>query len=159
MNATPLRLVIAMDLRRASYRVVEAGQLLASRVGAHVHLVHVLEEPFMMPAPYQRHLPDTPSRRRQLREQRLAALEVFAEALRERGIGTSVEVRSGEASEQIVQAASDHAADVLVMGTQIKKGFDHLLRRGVTDRVLSRTPCPILIVPAGRIGTQAACVG
>jgi nucleotide-binding universal stress UspA family protein len=49
-------------------------------------------------------------------------------------------------SEILAQAGALHA-DLLVMGTHGRSGFDHLLLGSVTEKVLRKAPCPVLVVP------------
>ncbi len=57
-------------------------------------------------------------------------------------------VRSGPVVEQIVAAAEDGAADLIVMATQGHQGFLDAVRGSTTERVLRQAPCPVLAVPA-----------
>jgi nucleotide-binding universal stress UspA family protein len=57
-------------------------------------------------------------------------------------------VRSGQVVEQIVAAAEDGAADLIVMATQGHQGFLDAVRGSTTERVLRHAPCPVLAVPA-----------
>lgn len=50
--------------------------------------------------------------------------------------------------EAIVERARATAADLLVMGTHGRGGFDRLMLGSVTERVLRTAPCPVLTVPA-----------
>jgi nucleotide-binding universal stress UspA family protein len=56
--------------------------------------------------------------------------------------------RSGEVVDEIVGAAEDGAADLIVMATEGHHGVLDALRGSVTEQVLRRAPCPVLAVPA-----------
>jgi nucleotide-binding universal stress UspA family protein len=56
-------------------------------------------------------------------------------------------VRSGAVIDAIVQSASDLAADLIVMSTDGRNGFLDALRGSHSERVLRRTPCPLLAIP------------
>jgi nucleotide-binding universal stress UspA family protein len=47
----------------------------------------------------------------------------------------------------IVRRASELPADLIVMGTHGRSGFERFLLGSVTERVLMKTPCPVLTVP------------
>jgi nucleotide-binding universal stress UspA family protein len=47
----------------------------------------------------------------------------------------------------IVDQAVERAADLLVLGTHGRSGFDRLLLGSVTEEVLHKAPCPVLTVP------------
>lgn len=57
-------------------------------------------------------------------------------------------VHRGEVVEQILQAATDCSADLIVMATAGHHGFLDALRGSTTERVLRGARCPLLAVPA-----------
>ena len=56
-------------------------------------------------------------------------------------------VQSGDVIDAIVRTASDMAADLIVMSTDGRHGFLDALRGSHSERVLRRTPCPLLAIP------------
>ena len=58
-----------------------------------------------------------------------------------------VQVLEGDASPTILDRALTAKADLIVMGTHGRRGFDRLLHGSVTGRVLQRASCPVLTVP------------
>jgi nucleotide-binding universal stress UspA family protein len=56
-------------------------------------------------------------------------------------------VRSGDVIDAIVQMASYMATNVIVMATDGRNGFLDALRGSHSERVLRRTPCPLLAIP------------
>jgi nucleotide-binding universal stress UspA family protein len=65
------------------------------------------------------------------------------------------EVRRGTPHRQIVQAARERQADLLVLGSAGPGGWVRLLRAGVAHRLLPELPCSLLATPGG-IGPEAA---
>src|SRR5215510_426840 len=57
-------------------------------------------------------------------------------------------VRSGDVIDAIVQMASYMATNLIVMSTDGRNGFLDALRGSHSERVLRRTPCPLLAIPA-----------
>jgi nucleotide-binding universal stress UspA family protein len=55
---------------------------------------------------------------------------------------------SGEPAEAIMQAADSWPADLIAMTTRGSNGFLEALRRGVSQRVLGHSHCPVLSAPA-----------
>jgi universal stress protein E len=75
--------------------------------------------------------------------------EDFDRSLKEVDFGNvsrQSEVRVGLAHEQIVAAARDHRADVIVMGSTGRSGLARLLMGSVTRRVVEQLPCSLLTV-------------
>src|SRR6266403_2263955 len=54
-------------------------------------------------------------------------------------------VQVGVAADSILSFAQLQKADVIVMGTHGRRGFDRLMLGSVTDRVMRRAPCPVLV--------------
>ncbi len=55
-------------------------------------------------------------------------------------------VQQGAAADDILSFAQVQKADVIVMGTHGRRGFDRLVLGSVTDRVMRRAPCPVLAI-------------
>jgi nucleotide-binding universal stress UspA family protein len=58
--------------------------------------------------------------------------------------------RDGPVVEEIVKAAEDLSADLIVMATEGTTGVLDMLRGSVTQQVLRSAPCPVLAVPSTR---------
>lgn len=59
--------------------------------------------------------------------------------------------KEGEAAEVIVQTAEALQADLIVMTTSGPQGFLDALRGSTSERVLRRSPCPVLSLPAAAV--------
>ncbi len=57
-----------------------------------------------------------------------------------------IELRTGIAFEQIIKAAREHGADLIVMGTHGRTGLAHALLGSVAEKVVRKAPCPVLTV-------------
>lgn len=62
--------------------------------------------------------------------------------------GVVTDLREGPVVASIVEAAVDASADLIVMGSHGKSGFERLALGSVTEKVLRKAPCPVLVVPA-----------
>ena len=60
------------------------------------------------------------------------------------------EVRLGDPAAEIIDAAREFAADVIVMGSRGQRGLERLLIGSVTRNVLTHAPMSVLIVPPER---------
>jgi nucleotide-binding universal stress UspA family protein len=52
----------------------------------------------------------------------------------------------GRAFYEIIQAAREETADLIVMGTHGRTGFDHLILGSTAENVVRKSPCPVLTV-------------
>jgi nucleotide-binding universal stress UspA family protein len=64
-------------------------------------------------------------------------------------------VRSGNVIDAIVQTARDMASHLIVMSTDGRNGFLDALRGSHSERVLQRTPCPLLAIPVAAAVTAS----
>jgi nucleotide-binding universal stress UspA family protein/predicted transcriptional regulator len=65
-------------------------------------------------------------------------------------------VRMGHPSEQILAAAREYAADLIVLSTHGRTGLRRAIMGSVADSVLRETEAPVLLVSARALATQAA---
>lgn len=73
------------------------------------------------------------------------------------GIPVTVLLREGPPVDEILDVIRQAGADLLVLGTHGRSGFERLLLGSVTERLLHKAPCPVLTVPA-TAGAAAAKV-
>jgi len=55
----------------------------------------------------------------------------------------------GDAAGEIIRHAAELAADLIVMGTHGRGGFDRFTLGSVAEKVLRKAPCPVLTLPPG----------
>ena len=60
--------------------------------------------------------------------------------------------RGNPTVKEIVKRALEMPADLIVMGTHGHSGLAHAVLGSVTERVLHRSACPVLVVPLRRTG-------
>ena len=63
------------------------------------------------------------------------------------GGSPEIVVAEGNPAKEIARLAGEMPADLLVMGTHGRGGFERLFLGSVTEKVLRMTPCPVLAVP------------
>jgi len=63
------------------------------------------------------------------------------------GAPIDVVVVVGNVASEIVRVAEELPADMIVIGTHGRSGFDRLMLGSVTERILRRVRCPVLTVP------------
>lgn len=56
--------------------------------------------------------------------------------------------KQGDVERQILHAADECRADLIVMATQGHQGFLDALRGSTTERIVRNAKCPVLAVPA-----------
>ncbi len=73
-------------------------------------------------------------------------LQKFVKSNTRDGMQPELVVHEGMAPDAILSFAQAHKADGIVMGTHGQRGFDRLMLGSVTDRVMRRASCPVLVV-------------
>jgi nucleotide-binding universal stress UspA family protein len=138
-----MKIVLATDFSETAEHAQRHAVELARRLGAELVLLHVaVDAPLYVDAAGA-------DARRVFESQMAWAEQTLAEraaALQQQGVRVRATVRSGAAHEEIVAAAGDEQADMLVLGTHGRSGLDRLLLGSVTERVIRLAPCPVLSV-------------
>jgi nucleotide-binding universal stress UspA family protein len=81
------------------------------------------------------------------RDQLLVGMKRFIETESTEGIPIEAIIREGSAAGEILRQAADLKADLLIMGTHGRSGFERLLLGSITEKVLRKATCPVLTVP------------
>src|SRR5262249_24891186 len=137
-------ILVPIDFDDGSITALSLASELAAALDAEVAIVHVYELPiYTYPGLDPAALPPlytevTDAARRALRE--------FAD---EHGVSRAV-LREGDVAIEILGAAKDLGARMIVMGTHGRGGLAHALLGSVTERVVRRSPIPVVTVRAGR---------
>lgn len=79
------------------------------------------------------------------KEQGEALATAVAERLREAGREVAVEVRVGDPASEILEAAAERHADLIVAGARGHSGIEGLLTGSVADRLIKTARCSVLI--------------
>jgi nucleotide-binding universal stress UspA family protein len=83
---------------------------------------------------------------RVIRREEQEALERCLEPARKEGVVVDARLHDGDPSRVIQDIARELPADLVVMGTHGRGGFEHLLLGSVAEKVLRRATCPVLTV-------------
>ena len=78
----------------------------------------------------------------------LKELHAFVDAERAAGVGIDVELTEGNVWREVAARADAGPADLLVLGTHGRTGFERLVLGSVTEKLLRKVRCPVLTVPA-----------
>lgn len=81
------------------------------------------------------------------REQLIAETRAFMDTTGASALDATLAVEAGDPTAAIIDRTVSMPADLLVVGTHGRSGFDRLLLGSVAERVLHRAPCPVLAVP------------
>jgi nucleotide-binding universal stress UspA family protein len=146
MTPTIQKIVAPTDFTVRADQAVTYAAALATTLKASVHLVHVLEEPFVAGGEWDLYVGDAQEVRERLYADVRSRLSAIAVSLEKRGLSVTTEIQSGSASEGIINSARAAGADLIVMSTHGRSGLPHLLLGSVAERVIRGAHCPVLAV-------------
>jgi nucleotide-binding universal stress UspA family protein len=81
-------------------------------------------------------------------------LDALVDRCRDAGVAAASELFRGGAVSAVAEAAERRQADLVVLGSHGRCGFDALLAGSIAPRITGRAACPLLLVPAGRAAPQ-----
>jgi len=149
------RILAAIDFSAPSRQVVDVALDLARDSRARLTLLYVVE-----PVDYATvgYLGGAPIASQSILEEHLRAARREMERLRKRKLGAlpgaAAVVRIGRPADEIVRAGGKGRSNLIVVGTHGHSGVVHLLLGSVAERVVRRSSCPVLVVPARSSGKK-----
>lgn len=87
-----------------------------------------------------------PSHSEQRQQEGREAVERTTAQLRNEGLRADGVTRTGEADDVIIKLAEEQGADLIVVGTYGRTGFGKVLVGSVSERVIGKSSCPVLVV-------------
>jgi nucleotide-binding universal stress UspA family protein len=143
---TIARILCPVDFSDFSRRALDYAVVLARWYGASVTALHVHQPPVPDAAPLAPLAPVEPVALRpidlELVRRQVAA---FVPHTGQNQVAIESQAAEGDPAREILAAAE--AADVIVMGTHGRSGFERLVLGSVTETVLRKAPCSLLTIP------------
>lgn len=140
------RILVPTDFSEPAEAALRYARALAEEFGSTLHLMHVVPEPYVYPWGTEistMPLVDLLTESETQAGNRLKTLVDDTGALKGRvktvtAIGTPVD--------KILQQVADDGIDLIVMGTHGRGAVGHLLLGSVAERIVRRSPVPVLTV-------------
>ena len=144
------RILIAVDDSSYSDQAVNYGVLLAKNLGSKITLVHVDEIPISSPYSADPLLNESPAMIPELMHIQEEASKLLFKKIKEQHgdvVELSTVTRIGRIQDEILSVADDCKADMIILGTHGRTGFDHFISGSVSESVARKAKCPVLIIP------------
>jgi len=144
------RILIAVEDSPYSDQAVNYGVLLAKNLGSKITLVHVDEIPISSPYSADPLLNESPVLIPELMHIQEEASKLLFKRIKEQHGGLveiSTVTKIGRAQDEILSVADDCKADMIILGTHGRTGFDHFISGSVSESVARKAKCPVLIIP------------
>jgi universal stress protein A len=147
-------ILMPTDFSEPSQRALEYAMALARRLGASLHLLHVVYFPIETAATPEGYWIDLGDMRQKMRDDAERRIQTLAASLQ--GIEVTTQVIDGTSpARAITQVAKERPVQMIVMGTHGHGGFTHLLLGSVAERVVRTAACPVLTVSAASAEAEA----
>jgi nucleotide-binding universal stress UspA family protein len=138
------KVVCPVDFSEPSAKAVQHAVGLCKRLGAELQLVHVCSS--VAYAIADESFTVKPDLMRELKAHVQSELDKLASATAQSGVKVTTQVREGVPHKAIHEAAHAAKADVIVIGTHGRTGFEHLLLGSVAERVVRTSTLPVITV-------------
>lgn len=143
------RILCPVDFSRFSRHALEQAIALARETGAEIAALRVFAfAPVAETVAAGGSIPMEPMRLGP--EERSAVtreLREFVAGVDAEAVTIRTTLHEGDPTVRIVEYATEWRADLIVLGTHGRTGFERLLLGSVTEKVLRKAPCPVLTVP------------
>jgi nucleotide-binding universal stress UspA family protein len=141
------RILCPVDFSDSSRRAVDQAMAIARWYGASVTALHVFPMPPVAAAPTGPIILEPVLLTAEMRQQLLASVRQMLATETAPGVATDAVLGEGAPAAGILDQARRMNADLIVIGTHGRSGFDRILLGSVTERVLRKATCPVVTVP------------
>jgi len=141
------RILVATDFSDSSQQALEHALHLAEKFGSELTLVHSWEAPDYSYAAGLYFAGDVIA---PIERAAVARLEEATTQLKLRYPSAKSLLRAGAPWEEVLSAAVQVKADLIVMGTHGRRGLERALLGSVAEKVVRMAPVPVLTVHGGR---------
>lgn len=144
------RILVPVDFSQASEKAMVHAAEFARAFGATIDLLHVWETPKFLPPELVIASPGPQQTLAELAKTRAETeLEKFVEHAKQLGVEVSwAHTEEGSPAAKIVEEASAHAYDLVVLGTHGRTGVSRALLGSVAERVVRHSRRPVLSIHA-----------
>ena len=138
-------ILVPTDFSEGSREAVRYAHDLAVKLGATLHVMHVLENPFAPGAFMEMYTLPSPDYFLELEQHAKARLEASLTDNEKQMVPVVMTTRTGvPATEILLRATEEPRIDLIVMATHGRGGVARLVMGSVADKVLRGAPCPVL---------------
>lgn len=146
------QILCPIDFFEASTKAFEYALKLATNYDARVHALHIVAP--IIPATYGAPFSVSDLTADMEKEAR-GLLEKLKTKAAKANVRVTTEVRLGDIDREILSSVEALGADLVVMGTHGRRGFERLVLGSVTERMMRHCPAPMIIMGPGKKGSEA----
>jgi nucleotide-binding universal stress UspA family protein len=150
------KILVPTDFSERSKTALPEAVRLAEAAGGRIMLLHVIA-PLPWPVDEALKSDKYPLLRSELRKSAKERLRELRETAIPKSIKSETHIVEGDVEEEIIQFATGHDIDAIVMASEGHRGLKRLMLGSSTERVVRNAPCTVLVArkpDAGVAGTQ-----
>ena len=141
------KILLPTDFSEGAEAVLSYVLSLAKKYDAHIDILHVIHEFGDMTDFYVPHI-SYDVMEKEMEEAARKNMESFCRENVEGKAEFEIHTRKGTPFLEIIQAARDLNSDLIVMGTHGRTGIDHILFGSTAEKVVRKSPIPVMTVRA-----------
>lgn len=136
------RILVPVDFSDCSRKALQYAIPFARQFGAGITMLFVIQPYMPISDMVPLDIETIESRMRETAEKELAALKDTIEP----DVKSDTAVRMGNPHLEIVRAAQDLNADLIIVSTHGRTGLSHVLMGSTTERVVRHAKCPVMVL-------------
>ncbi|MCD1294978.1 universal stress protein [Methanocella sp. CWC-04] len=142
------KILIATDGSKYSKKAVDHGIQVAIKQGYDVLALYVINMKSLELFALSHHddITGYEGANEMLRAEGEEALAYAVEKGKEAGVNVSTSIVRGYPAQEIIKQAEKEDVGLIVVGNLGKTGLEHLLMGSVSEEVVKKAPCPVLVV-------------
>lgn len=140
------KILVPTDFSDFSNNALKYGCALSEKFGSELHLLHVLQDLVAMVPEPGLAFPPPGNYMQELQASAEQALSQLPETGWAHGPSVVRVTRNGPPFVEIVRYARENEIDLIVIGTHGRGGLAHMLLGSVAEKVVRKSPCPVLSV-------------
>ncbi len=138
--------LVPVDFSETSDAALRYGKALAQAFGASLHLLHVVQEPYSQPWAVEAYGFSLATLQEDWIKDARTRLDQSVTADDRTALHAKTTTLLGHPVTEILRYAADEKIDLIVMGTHGRGPLGHMIMGSVAERVVRRSPCPVLTV-------------
>lgn len=140
------KILVPTDFSELSNQAIDVALPIAKQLGGRMVFLHVLERldhPDDMTALFDEGYA-------YLRDRSIGLLNDLVIKSKQAGVEASAELVNGHPDVEILRMAEKMGADLIMMGTHGRKGFNHLMLGSQAERVVRMASCPVTTIKVSK---------
>jgi nucleotide-binding universal stress UspA family protein len=139
------KILFALDFSEHAEHAFDYALSMAKTYNARLVILHVIQEPVDLSGFYVPHI-SFENLEKEIREGAEKMMNKFCTEMLGDFTNFETSIISGVPYQEILKKAEDDGVSMIVMGTQGRRGIDHLLFGSNAEKVVRGSQCPVLTV-------------